>query len=336
MSIPVRNIVKMASASVASRALGRRRPLNVMLAVTDRCTGSCVYCAIPQRRNSEMTLPQLKRLIEEAAELGCQRLGIWGGEPLLRDDLGEIVRHAKRHQLFVTVDTNGHLIDERFEALREVDHLNISLDGSRESHDASRGAGNFDRTLSGIMRVAGRKPFWTITVLNRTNLDQIDWLLDMAGRLGFLTTYQILHHNDLIGRNADLRPEDAAVRETFERLIDLKRAGAPIASSIRYLEHMRDWPDYTGSRLDEYKRYPACLAGSLYCNVDVNGNLYPCSLFIDEIDAPNVVDLGFREAFRRLEPPPCKACTAACFTEYNYLYRLDWKTGLNWVRALRK
>lgn len=336
MSIPVRNIVRMATASVSSRVLDRRRPLNVMLAVTDRCTGRCAYCAIPQRRSPEMSLEQIRRLLDEVADLGCQRVGIWGGEPLCRDDLGAIVRHAKRHRLFVTVDTNGHLIDERFEALAEVDHLNVSLDGGREAHDASRGAGNFDRTLRGILRAAPHKPTWTITVLNRHNLDQVGQVLDMARRIGFLCSFQVLHHNDQLGRNDDLRPEDDQVREVFRQLVARKKEGAPVASSMQYLEHMLAWPDMTRSRLPTFADYPDCFAGRLYCNVDVDGSLYPCSLYIDEIEAPNVLEAGFADAFERLETPRCRACTAACFTEYNHLYRLDWRTGLNWVRALRR
>ncbi len=336
LSIPVRNIIRMASASVASRTLGQRKPLNVMLAVTDRCTGSCVYCALPERASQEMTLDQIRRVLDEAADLGCQRVGLWGGEPLCRDDFGDIVRHAKRRKLFVTVDTNGHLVADRYEAIAESDHVNISLDGDRKAHDAARGKGNFDRTMRGIVHVAGRKPFWTITVLSKLNLDQVDWILDLARRLGFLTTFQILHHNDLIGRNQGLRPDDADLREVLRLLLARKREGAPIASSPAYFQHMLDWPDFSVARLDEYKKYPPCLAGSLYCNVDVNGNLYPCSLFVDEVNAPNVKEIGFRAAFEQLAEPPCRACTATCFTEYNFLYALDWRTGINWVKALRK
>jgi MoaA/NifB/PqqE/SkfB family radical SAM enzyme len=336
VSIPLRNIARMATTSVAARTLGTRKPLNVMLAVTDRCTGSCVYCVIPQRAQGEMSLVELRKLIDEIAEMGCQRLGIWGGEPLCRDDLGEIVRHAKRRDLFVTIDTNGHLVAERYEMLREVDHLNVSLDGGREAHDATRGAGNFDRTMRGMVHLTGRKPYWTITVLSKRNLDQVDWILDLARRMGFLTSYQILHHNDEIGRNDGLRPGDADTREVIRLLMARKQEGAPVASSVRYLQHMLDWPDYSRNRLPDYKGYPACFAGQLYCNVDVSGQLYPCSLFIDEIEAPNVRDLGFRKAFEQLSTPACRACTAACFTEYNHLYRLDWQTGLNWVRALRR
>ncbi len=334
MGIPIRTIARMTRASLASRYLDHNRPLNIMLAVTDRCTGSCNYCGIPDRKSPEMTTQETLTLVDEAADLGCQRLGIWGGEPLLRKDLDQIIGRAKQRGLWVTVDSNGHLLPERGHMLEGINHLSISLDGDRAAHDANRGKGAFDRTLRGLVHAQGRFDFWTLTVLTKNNMGQVDWILDLARRLGFATNFQVLHHNDQLGCNDGLYPEEYEVRQVAQQLLARKKEGAPIVSSFQYLEHLRDWPDYSKTRLAHYKNYPECLAGKLYCNVDVNGKLYPCSLFVDEIDAPDVRDNGLAAAFEALESVPCRACVAACFTEYNHLYRLDWRTGTNWVRAL--
>jgi MoaA/NifB/PqqE/SkfB family radical SAM enzyme len=309
--------------------------MNIMLGVTDRCTGGCAYCNLPQRAAPEMSLPEVLTVLVEAADMGCQRLGIWGGEPLMRSDLGDIVAHAKDLGLFVTIDTNGHLLPERDDVLALADHINVSLDGDREAHDRARGEGTFDRTMRGIRHASGKVPLWTITVLTRHNLDQVDWLLDTATENGFLTTFQVLHHNETIGSNDGLRPDDDRLRQTVSRLLELKRAGAPIASSTRFLRYLRDWPDFEQTRCARLDGAPPCLAGDLYCNVDVDGSLYPCSLFIDEIEAPNVRHTGFAEAFETLDRHGCGSCAATCFSEYNLLFGLDWSTGWNWVRALR-
>ena len=336
MSLTLRNIVNMVVGAAGARYFGRRKPLNLMLAVTDRCTGRCAICRIPERQNPDMPLEQIHRLLDEAASLGCQRLGIWGGEPLLRDDLGEIIDHAKRLGLFVTVDTNAHLLPEHDEPLRKVDHLNISLDGDRPAHDSQRGTGSFDRAMKGIEHAAGRYPFWTITVLTKNNLDQIDWILDRARKLGFLTTFQVLHHNDQLGSDAGFHPDDDDLRAALDLLLVRKKQGAPIASSTGYLRLIQQWPDFRVTRRSRSSRHPACMAGRLYVNVDVNGRLYPCSLFVDEIEAPNVLRQGFRQAFAALPNVDCQACLASCYTEYNLLYNLDWSTGWNWIKALNR
>lgn len=305
-----------------------------MFGVTDRCTGGCAYCAIPQRQSPEMSLPQILCALVEAADMGCQRLGLWGGEPLCREDLGEIINHAKDLGMFVTVDTNGHLIPERDEALARVDHLNISIDGDRDAHDAARGAGTFDRTMRGIDHATGRYRVWTITVLSRRNLDQVDWVLDLAARRGFRAMFQVLHHNEILGRNHGLRPDDHEVREVIAQLIARKKEGAPVASSLKFLEYLRRWPTYAEPRLESLAGAPRCVAGDLYCNLDVSGRLYPCSLCIDELEAPLVTEVGFEKAFASLPSRSCQACAATCFSEYNLLLGLDWSTGWNWVKAL--
>lgn len=330
------NLLRFGSAALSHKLFGTRRPLNLMLGLTDRCTGGCHYCSIPERRSPEMTLPEILNLLVEAADLGCRRLGLWGGEPLCRKDLGEIIRHAKDLGMFVTVDTNGHLIPERDADLAPVDHLNISLDGDREAHDANRGAGSFDRTMRGIEHSVGRYRFWTITVLTKKNLDQVDWILDLAERLDFLTTFQVLHHNDSLGCNADFYPDEDALRATIAAIAERKRQGAPIGSSLKFLDQLAAWPDFTKNRVTDLEGAPPCLAGDLYCNVDVDGSVYPCSLLIDETDAPNVRRGGLGPAFASMDRNGCGACAATCFSEYNLMLGLDWHTGWNWVKALRR
>ncbi|MFH1531318.1 MAG: radical SAM protein [Pseudomonadota bacterium] len=337
MPIPIVNIAKMATAAVGHRLLGRRVPLNLMLALTDRCTGNCRYCQLPARGAPEMSTDEILRLLTEAAAAGCQRVGLWGGEPLLRDDIGDIIAHARKAGLFVTVDTNGHLVPRHTAALKVANHLNISLDGDEASHDANRGPGSWSRAMAGIghARSLGL-PFWTITVLTKHNVGQVEWLLDTARDMGFLTTFQVLHHNEEIGCNEGLYADDDDLRAAARRILARKDAGAPVASSRRYLQLLATWPDYGINRLQALPGYPSCLAGRLYCNVDVDGSLYVCSLFVDEVKAPNVRELGFQGAFDALDLPDCNACLGACFTEYNLLYSLDIPTGLNWVKALIK
>ncbi len=338
MPIPVRNIVLMAGSALLNKTVGMRRPLNLMLALTDRCTGRCVYCQLPQRKSPEMTRTEIETLLDEAADAGCQRVGLWGGEPLLREDLGPIIRKARGRGMFVTVDTNGHLLPEQGKAVSQASHVNVSLDGNESSHDANRGAGTFQKTMRGIEFARGQgMPVWTITVLSKHNVNQIDWLLETAGEMGFLTTFQVLHHNDEIGCNKGLYASDDELRAVAELLIARKQEGAPIASSLGYLKLLATWPDFTVNRYPSFGKYPPCLAGRLYCNVDVDGSMYPCSLFVDEMEnPPNVRELGFKGAFDALQVPNCNACLAACFTEYNLLYGLDIGTGLNWVGALLK
>ncbi len=331
------NLIRMGWGALRARSQGVRIPLNVMLSITNRCTSRCSYCNIPNRKQKELTTREVFALIDEITDMGAQRLGLWGGEPLMRDDLGQIVNYAKAKGLFVTLDSNGYLVEERFLALKNVDHLILALDGPEEMHDLNRGKGSFQQAMNAIRYISGRLPLWTITVLTGHNLEGVDFVLEIAKRFGLLATFQVLHHNEILGRNLEaLLPPDGLYRKAIHGLILKKKRGAPIASSLAYLRHVLRWPDYRNFMLS----YPidglSCWAGKLYCNVDTDGSVFPCSLLVEKVDSLNFLEVGFKKAFEHMQEVSCKACSASCFTEYNYLYSLNMEVIVNWVKSMYK
>lgn len=334
----MKHAMTMGVQAIAVRFMRRRTPLNVVLSVTNRCVASCAYCAIPERQTKELTTGEIFGLIDQIAAMGCQRFGIWGGEPLLRDDIGEIAAYAGDKGLFVTLDSNGLLLPQKPFVLRHLDHLVLSLDGPREAHERNRGSGSFDKVMAAVETAAGRVPLWTITVLTKNNLDSIDFILEKAREYGFLATFQLLHHNDLMGKgHASLLPSPEEYRKVIRKIIDEKKKGAPIVSSMKYLYHLLAWPDYSVPVSARAIRGARCWAGRLYCNVDTDGSVYPCSLLVGKTQALNSREVGFKRAFSHLqEQDTCASCTASCFTEYNYLYSLDISTIREWLIAMRR
>lgn len=324
--------------SLEYKVLKRKRPLNVMLSLTNRCTSHCLYCSIPRREKVEMTFLDLCRILDELKKAGTERLGLWGGEPLLRDDIAEIITYAKKKNFFVTLDTNGHLLPEKITQIRKVDHVNIGFDGPEDVHEKLRGKDNFRKVIKAFNCLKDNNiPFWTITVLTKYNINYIEEILSYARRYGFKTTFQVLHHNEYLGRNPDyLFPEDEELRRCIRKIISYKKQGEPIASSLSYLYYLLHWPDYRISTLGYKLGKLGCLAGKLFCNLDVDGSLYPCSLLIEKVRAPNVIDVGFKSGFNSMPTPSCKACLASCYIEYNYLFGLNFKTISEWLRALNK
>lgn len=332
-----KNVVKMGWAAVGANLWKKKVPLNVMLSVTNRCLSRCRYCNIPNRKQNELTTGQIFSLIDQINEMGCQRLGLWGGEPLVREDIGEIIDYAKHRRLFVTLDSNGYLIPHRINLLRNLDHLILALDGPQDTHDLNRESGSFQKTMAAIDSAAGKIPLWTITVLTKHNVGSIDFIIDKAREYGFLATFQLLHHNDILGRDIKaLLPNDESYRRCIKKIIQKKKEGAPIASSLNYLYHVLRWQDYETAVCDHKVNSLKCWAGKLYCNVDADGSVYPCSLLIEKVKSLNFLDVGFKKAFVSLKHNSCGGCLASCFTEYNYLYSLDIAVIIEWLRAMRK
>ncbi len=331
----VRHAFRMGMGALTHKLTGRRCPLNVMISVTNRCPSNCRYCQIPQRKQREMTTDEIFGIIDELAQHGCARIGFWGGEPLVRDDIGEIVERVKKHGLYVTMDTNGYLVPDKIDVIKMLDHLVISLDGPQEVHDANREPGSFDKTMKALELSVGNVPVWTLSVLTRHSRGNLQWINDLAAKMGFQTTYQVLHHNEYLGRGHDeLMPSTGEYQAIIRDLYVMKKSGLPIINSYNYLRYAYSWGDYRISKRPGQHRGVACLARSLYCNIDTDGCVYPCSLLVEEVSAPSALNKGFMWAFDRIAPLPCESCLATCFIEYNHLFALNIATVMDWVKNM--
>lgn len=320
--------------------LGARIPLNVMVSVTDHCPSRCAYCQIPARCRPDLSTDQWKTILKELAEAGTLRIGVWGGEPLIRTDIVELCSYARSLGIYVSLDSNGYLVPSKPEILSNIDHLVLSYDGPEKAHDANREAGSWKKVMKAFETASGKVRLWSITVLTRNNIHFLDEIMETAEKYGFLTTFQALHHNDTLGGNTkDMMPTKEEYAGAFEKLFEMKKSGAPIALSSKYLKKASQWPDYTKTRISRKFYGPSCRAGKSYCNVDVDGTVYPCSLLIGEHSGMlNALETGFKKAFLNLSGKelPCHACTASCYPEYNYLYSLNLPVALEWARGIRR
>jgi len=318
---------------------GKPKPLFVIVAVTNRCVSHCSYCDIPNRCQREMTTDEIKSLIDQVVNMGTQRMGLWGGEPLVRDDIGEIIDYAVEKGLYVTLDSNGYLVPQKIDQLKNLSHLLLSIDGPEEANDANREKGGFKKVMKAI-EIASKMDLslWTITVLTKNNIDEksIDFLLDLADEYNFTTSYQILHHSENFGDSVTLRPTPEEYNRALRYLMKKKKEGRRIGTSFAAFQHLINWPDHSKYILPDGKRNWKCWAGKFYANVDVDGSVYPCSLLVEKVPSKNFLEVGFREAFESLQDPPCRICQATCYTEYNMLFSLRLGTIMEWTTAFRK
>src|SRR5262245_42629968 len=128
-------------------------PLAVHLEVIAACNLSCTHCFAGElpRNQHPLSVREMAELFADLARLGSFRLGLTGGEPLLRKDLFEILDAATDAGLHPCLTTNALLLTE--EIARELGRrplvwLNVSLEGpTAEVNDAVRGIGTFDAVL---------------------------------------------------------------------------------------------------------------------------------------------------------------------------------------------
>ena len=336
MKAKIKFLLRMGIAALKYRIFRKRAPVNLMLSVTDRCNSRCKYCSIPLRARPELTKEQIFHLIDEFVGLGGSRIALWGGEPLVRDDIGEIIDYCKGKGLFTSLDTNGYLVPQKINQIRNLDVLVISFDGEEEVHDTNKEKGSYQKVIKALKAACGKMPVWTITVLTKHNLHSVDFILDKAKQSGFYTTWQVLHHQSLGSEDSRLMlPIREEYRKTIKLLMQRKKEGNPIVNSGEYFKYLYDWPDFTKPCLKEKRSKLSCYAAQLYCNIDTDGRLYPCSVLVDLVPAKNVFEAGFKEAFDYVKNIPCQSCNAGCYVEYNYIYSLDPGVILNWLKYIK-
>src|SRR5215813_6510192 len=97
---------------MGAKALRLGIPLGAQLDLTYRCNERCVHCYLDHDDHGEMTLAEIKDLLDQLADAGVFLLTISGGEIFLRPDLFEILEHARKLLFSVKIKTNGILIRE--------------------------------------------------------------------------------------------------------------------------------------------------------------------------------------------------------------------------------
>lgn len=168
-------------------------PPMVLLDTTTRCNLHCAHCPHSELAQQpgflgDMDWTIFRKVIDEiAAEAPATATRLFdGGEPLLREDLEEMVRYAKRQGLrWVSINTNGTLLSpERGRALAEagLDHLEVSIDATTpETYQKIRRCNLFERVVNNTMAYAhalrqkGRKQQVAVSfVLQQDNRDELD------------------------------------------------------------------------------------------------------------------------------------------------------------------
>ncbi len=145
--------------------LGQRYPLIVTWPITNRCNLRCRYCEEWKKAGDEMSTEEIKELITELKELGTVRISLSGGEPLVREDIGEIIDFIKENDMSVVLTSNGTLVPEKIEEIKNADVVKLSIEGEKAIHDRIRGEGSFEN----VIKAAG-----TITQIKQIGTDKTD------------------------------------------------------------------------------------------------------------------------------------------------------------------
>ncbi|MGI9464122.1 MAG: heme d1 biosynthesis radical SAM protein NirJ [Aestuariivirgaceae bacterium] len=190
-----------------------------------RCNLMCKHCySISGDVDfpGELDTAQVFETMDDLKAFGVPVLILSGGEPLLRPDIFDISRRAKKMGFYVGLSSNGTLVGDRnIEEIAGIgyDYVGISLDGLRDTHDAfRRREGGFDEALAGIRlcRDNGIKVGMRFTV-TMDNAHELPAMLDLAETEQIDKFY--LSHLVYAGRGNKNRGDDAR-RDMTKQVMD--------------------------------------------------------------------------------------------------------------------
>ncbi|MBW2558577.1 MAG: 12,18-didecarboxysiroheme deacetylase [Deltaproteobacteria bacterium] len=208
-----------------------KRPV-VVWNVTRRCNLKCVHCYSSSQNikySGDLTTEEGKVLISDLASFGCPVILFSGGEPLIREDLPELVQFAVDKGIRAVISTNGTLITEekaRIFAGIGLSYMGVSLDGTGEIHDRFRGVkGAFDAAVRGIRNCqdAGIKVGVRFTITGE-NSAEIPAIFDFIEKNNIPRA--CFYHLVYSGRGSKLADNDLShvqTREVVDLIMDRTR-----------------------------------------------------------------------------------------------------------------
>lgn len=286
-----------------------------------KCPLQCPYCSNPldyTRYPEELSTEDWKRVLNQARKMGAVQLGFSGGEPLTRNDLVELVRHARALGYYTNLITSGYgLNEEKIIELKQagLDHIQVSIQAStQELNDHLAGTATYQhkQEIARLVKKHGY-PMVLCVVIHRQNIHQMSDILAMAENLG--ADYLELANTQYYGwahANRDMLLPTKEQFEEAERIAQAYKQKVAGKMKIYYVV-----PDY-------YENRPkACMNGwgTTFLTIAPDGTALPChsARELPGLDCPNVKEFSIEyiwndsktfNFFRGTDwmQEPCRSC----------------------------
>lgn len=302
-------------------------PMMVSWELTNACNLNCVYCFNDSGRafENELTKDEIYNILRSLWDTGVIRIEFTGGEPMMRPDFIDIIKEAHKLDFIVSVASNGTFISENTASVLKdtgVAHVQISLDGLRETHDYHKGLnGAFDLVVQGIKSLKEHDiRVLTRMTVTKKNIHEIEDVLKLSASLGVneVGTMRVwssgraldgqlnLSANEIIGLNYEMQ----RLMELYKRKI-----------SVRY-DHCGFFAREAFQPFRE-NNDRICQCARTTCVIKPNGIVTPCEVLTmkaGDLRAETFAEIWrnspVMEEFRSFNPDNLKGTCGGCSDRY--------------------
>ena len=276
-------------------------PMWLLAELTYACPLQCPYCSnplqLPSSRKQELSTEQWLDVMREARKLGAVQLGFSGGEPLVRQDVEQLVAEGSKMGFYCNLITSAlGLTHERIAAFKAagLNHLQISFQGSDQATNARfGGTDSFEHKLAMTREVIRQGiPLGLNFVLHRQNIHQVADFLKLAESLGaeFVELANTQYYAWAMHNREQLLPSQQQLQEA-EAATNAFRNQSSGKMKVFFVA-----PDY----YDDRPKKCSNGWGTTFITVTPEGDVLPCQTakIITGLEFPNVREQSLSDIWR--------------------------------------
>ncbi|MDI6855694.1 MAG: radical SAM protein [Candidatus Thermoplasmatota archaeon] len=248
-------------------SFSKKTPTAVYTSLTNKCKYNCWHCSNMYRSGKELTSKEVIKLLKDFQDLGASVFGFTGGEPLLRNDLPEIIRAVDERGITLLFTSGDGFTNKKAEELKKAGLFSvvISLDHFKgEVHNALREQKDAFKTALDAIQTSKKYGFYTTisTVVTKQLLDTIFEFLEFAQKLGVdeVRVLEPIPCGKLLTEETTLDDKDRAKLIEVHKIAN-KSSKYPRVSAFSYIES---------------EQAIGCTAGIDHLYIDAEGNVCPC------------------------------------------------------------
>lgn len=309
-----------------SNSLGIRVPLFCGHKLTYNCNLRCKMCPFWKRSSTDSSLEKEKAILKQIYDSGACGIAFEGGEPLLRNDLVNILAFSRSLPLHTSLITNGSLLESRINEIAPYINgvIYVSLDGLEKTHDTIRGVnGCFKKAIKGIIASKEKVSVTINSTITTENLCEIEDMVELAKELDIGISVAVAY--DYCNADASA-PTANEIAQIANKLIKMKKRGYPLVNSINYFRVI--------AKEENWKCRPWAAI-----NVDPEGNLVlPCYVGNEYATSVSILETSIKTAisgFNWKETENCQKCSLHCYVEPSLVLSPDFWTCLNWALRVK-
>lgn len=285
-------------------------------------------CDVPQEKNEELSTAEWKKVISDASRLGAQTVVFSGGEPLLREDIFELISFTKKNSLNACVTSNGYLIDEQVAGKlseSKVNVVNISIEGTKETHDFLRGAGSFDKAVAALENLRKYKIEATVAAtVSKYNYSNLPYVLEVAKNYG-ATTVRLQPFNIIFLKDHTRQSEFLVGKRDIQRIENMVKKFIDISKEYKIAVNPESYLLKIPAYLTGKKFYPDNCGALWYsCPINSKGDVFPCWIeasnkLIGNLKEESLYGVWLSEkrmkTINSLIDNGCRGCLMSCYDE---------------------